>query len=178
MQRILPIIILFTCFSFLGYSQEGIQLKGKVIHERTKVPLVGITIFLEQNKMTTSTNEEGEFVFVNLTPGPEKLIIQSAGFRTYELDLELQDTDTRVLDDIELLAENQVDVQTVLGVIDDGIISSEGDMSTQDIQASVILSNDLYLNKVGFKLSPYRFRVRGYDNFYEHTYINGVLAND
>jgi hypothetical protein len=37
--------------------------------------------------MTTSTNEEGEFVFVNLTPGPEKLIIQSAGFRTYELDL-------------------------------------------------------------------------------------------
>ncbi|MFD1164463.1 carboxypeptidase-like regulatory domain-containing protein [Sphingobacterium daejeonense] len=178
MQRILPIIILLTCFCLSSFAQDGIQLSGRVIHERTKVPLVGITIFLEQNKMTTSTNEEGEFVFVNLKPGNEKLTIQSAGFRSFELNLELLDSGFRTLDDIELLAENQVDVQTVLGVIDDGIISSEGDMSTQDIQASVILSNDLYLNKVGFKLSPYRFRVRGYDNFYEHTYINGVLAND
>lgn len=159
-------------------AQEGIQLTGKVIHERTKIPLVGVSIFLEQNKMTTSTNEEGEFVFVNLKSGPEKLIIQSAGFRTYEIEFELQDSESRILEDIKLVAENQVDVQTVLGIINDDVISSEGDMSSQGIQASVILSNDLYLNKVGFKLSPYRFRVRGYDPFYEQTYINGILAND
>ncbi|MGX1640282.1 carboxypeptidase-like regulatory domain-containing protein [Sphingobacterium sp. NPDC055431] len=178
MQRIFSIIFLLTCFCVAVLGQEGIQLSGKVVHSRTKIPLVGVSVYLEQNKMNSSSNEEGEFVFVNLKSGPEKLIIQSAGFRNYEMEFEIKDSSFMRLEDIELVAENQIDVQTVLGVIDDDIISSEGDMSSQDIQASVILSNDLYLNKVGFKLFPYRFRVRGYDPHYEQIYINGILAND
>ncbi|OYD43509.1 carboxypeptidase-like regulatory domain-containing protein [Sphingobacterium cellulitidis] len=177
MQKILAIIFLFIFSLSAGFGQEAVQLRGKVVHSRTKVPLVGITINLERNKMSSSSNEEGDFVFVNLRPGMERLIIQAAGFRNFEMEFELKDSET-ILEDIELDVENQIDVQTVMGVIDDDVVSSEGDMSSQDIQASVILSNDIYLNKVGFKLSPYRFRVRGYDPFYEQTYINGVLAND
>ncbi|WP_409150308.1 carboxypeptidase-like regulatory domain-containing protein [Sphingobacterium sp. BS-2] len=178
MQNIFSIIFLLTCLCTTVFGQGGIQLTGKVVHGRTKVPLLGISVTLEQNKMNSSTNEEGEFVFVNLKAGPEKIIIQSAGFRNYEMDFELKDSTSMKLEDIALVAENQIDVQTVLGVIDDDVISSDGDMSSQDIQASVILSNDLYLNKVGFKLFPYRFRVRGYDPNYEQIYINGILAND
>ncbi|MGJ1204960.1 carboxypeptidase-like regulatory domain-containing protein [Sphingobacterium lactis] len=178
MRKILPILILLTGFCCTVFAQGGIQLTGKVVHERTKVPLVGISLLLEQNKLSTTTNEEGEFVFVNLKPGQDKLIIQAAGFRVFELDVLLEADQTQTLDVIELTAENQMDVQTVLGIIDDDVLTTEGDVGSQDIQASVILSNDLFLNKVGFKLFPYRFRVRGYDPFHEQTYINGVLAND
>ena len=92
MQRIFAIIFLLTCFCVTGWGQEGIQLSGKVVHSRTKIPLVGVSVYLEQNKMNSSSNEEGEFVFVNLKSGPEKLIIQSAGFRNYEMEFEIKDS--------------------------------------------------------------------------------------
>lgn len=38
--------------------------------------------------------------------------------------------------------------------------------------------DDPYLSEVGYLFSPMRFRVRGYDNMYEQTYMNGLLLND
>ena len=51
-----------------------------------------------------------------------------------------------------------------------------------DVSQSVSLfagdKDDPYLSEVGFLFSPMRFKVRGYDNMYEHTYMNGLLLND
>lgn len=38
--------------------------------------------------------------------------------------------------------------------------------------------DDVYLNAAGFSFSPMRFRIRGYNQEYESTYINGVGFND
>ena len=76
------------------------------------------------------------------------------------------------------MQENQIDVQSILGVINDDVLRDDEDVNGQDIRSTVIMSNDLYLNKAGFKLSPFRFRVRGYEPLFEQTYVNGVVAND
>ena len=44
--------------------------------------------------------------------------------------------------------------------------------------ASIVAKNDPFLNEVGFRFSPMRFRVRAYDNRYAQTYMNGLLLND
>ena len=44
--------------------------------------------------------------------------------------------------------------------------------------SSIVAKNDPFLNEVGFRFSPMRFRVRAYDNRYEQTYMNGLLLND
>ena len=44
--------------------------------------------------------------------------------------------------------------------------------------ASVTAKNDPYLQNVGYRFSAMRFKVRGYDNQYSTTYINGVQFSD
>ena len=44
--------------------------------------------------------------------------------------------------------------------------------------SSIVAKNDPFLNEVGFRFSPMRFRLRAYDNRYEQTYMNGLLLND
>lgn len=65
-----------------------------------------------------------------------------------------------------------IDASDFAGSDDDG-----GDIS-QDINTTVLTSNDVFLNKAAYQLSPMRFRVRGYENIYEQKYINGVPLND
>ncbi|MGJ1267576.1 carboxypeptidase regulatory-like domain-containing protein [Sphingobacterium spiritivorum] len=171
------LFFLLGCFQ-LGYAQEKAQLRGTLVDEKNKTPLVGVVVSLEQNKQTATTNTDGAFIFVNLETGEDQLVINSAGIRPYRMSVSLTAGENKTLPAITLVQENQIDIQTILGVIDDDVLNDDGDIHGQDIRSSVILSNDLYLNKVGFKLSPFRFRVRGYDNFFEQTYVNGILAND
>ncbi|QQT25746.1 TonB-dependent receptor [Sphingobacterium spiritivorum] len=171
------LFFLLGCFQ-LSYAQEKAQLRGTLVDEKNKTPLVGVVVSLEKNKQTATTNTDGAFIFVNLEAGDDQLVINSAGIRPYSMSVSLAAGENQTLPAITLVQENQIDVQTILGVINDDILNDDGDIHGQDIRSSVILSNDIYLNKVGFKLSPFRFRVRGYDNFFEQTYINGILAND
>lgn len=171
------LFFLFGCFQF-SFAQERAQLQGILIDEKNKTPLVGIVVSLEHNKLSTTTLTDGTFIFVNLEAGNDRLVVNSAGIRPFNMSISLQPGAKKILPAITLVQENQIDVQTILGVINDDVLQDDGDIHGQDIRSSVILSNDLYLNKVGFKLSPFRFRVRGYDNFFEQTYVNGVLAND
>ena len=71
---------------------------------------------------------------------------------------------------------------SLVGLIDAATIDADEDdgdnASQQDINTTVLTSHDVYLNKVGYQLSNARFKVRGYANSLEQTYINGVPFND
>lgn len=44
--------------------------------------------------------------------------------------------------------------------------------------SSITSKKDPYLSEVGYAFSAVRFRVRGYDNMYSNSYLNGVMMND
>ncbi len=71
---------------------------------------------------------------------------------------------------------------SLIGVVDATLFDGDGEdgdnTSSQDINTSVVTAHDVYLNKVGYQLSNVRFRVRGYENRYQQTLINGVPFND
>lgn len=79
-------------------------------------------------------------------------------------------------------ADSIVEVdRSLVGVIDASDFAAgddDGGDISQDINTTVLTSNDVFLNKAAYQLSPMRFRVRGYDNIYEQKYINGVPLND
>ena len=52
------------------------------------------------------------------------------------------------------------------------------DLDASQAVASVQAKNDPFLNSVGFRFSPMRFRVRSLDNMYNQTYMNGLRLND
>ena len=52
------------------------------------------------------------------------------------------------------------------------------DNDAQQIVAAISSKKDPYLSEVGYAFSAVRFRVRGYDNQYSSSYLNGVALND
>lgn len=56
-------------------------------------------------------------------------------------------------------------------------LDEDGDLS-QGVSSFIGPDDDPYQSEVGFLFSPMRFKVRGYDNMYGNTYLNGVLMND
>lgn len=54
----------------------------------------------------------------------------------------------------------------------------EGNDAVQTVSALVATKTDPYLSRVGFLFSPMRFRIRGLDNQYNQTYLNGIMYND
>lgn len=52
------------------------------------------------------------------------------------------------------------------------------DNDEQQTVAAISSKRDPYLGEVGYAFSAVRFRVRGYDNQYNSSYLNGVMFND
>lgn len=54
----------------------------------------------------------------------------------------------------------------------------EDNDASQSVSALMATIADPYLSQVGYSFSPMRFRIRGLDNQYTQTYLNGVRFND
>ena len=67
---------------------------------------------------------------------------------------------------------------SMIGVIDAGMVDDDVENASQDVSSTVILSNDVFLNRAAYQLSPARFSPRGYTGSQELKYINGVEFND
>ena len=52
------------------------------------------------------------------------------------------------------------------------------DNDAQQTVGAISSKKDPYLSEVGYAFSAVRFRVRGYDNQYSNSYLNGVSLND
>jgi len=178
MRKKLYVLSLLPICVQMAYAQQKAQLSGTLVDEKSKTPIIGAVVSLEKSKQRTTTGSDGGFVFVNLDGGEDQLVVNSAGIRPYRTTITINTGESKKLPVISLVQENQIDVQSILGVINDDVLRDDEDVNGQDIRSTVIMSNDLYLNKAGFKLSPFRFRVRGYEPLFEQTYVNGVVAND
>lgn len=64
-----------------------------------------------------------------------------------------------------------------LSSIDESTQDENADLAGQNFSTLATFSNDPFLSKVGYQLSPFRFNPRGYKNKYEQTYLNGVQFN-
>ena len=76
--------------------------------------------------------------------------------------------------------DQEVNTSMYAGIIDEQTLLREDDGSglAQDVSTMVIFSNDVFLRRVGFRFSPFRYRIRGYESRFEEKYINGVRFNE
>lgn len=54
----------------------------------------------------------------------------------------------------------------------------EDNDASQAVSSLAGTKSDPYLSRVGYLFSPMRFRIRGFDNQYNQTYLNGIMFND
>lgn len=170
------IVVFVTSLVFTGvYAQT--KLTGVVKVAGTETPLQGVKVSLMQQNLSSQTNAKGEFTLSYIEAGDEELNLSKDGFFTQIKLINIKKSVTNDLGVIFLIADTQSDVKSdVIMQINESELDDAENSSGRG-SATMLNSKDVYTNKTSYAFSPMRFNVRGYEQSYESTYINGVNFN-
>ena len=133
-------------------------------------------VSIENTSFTKLTNDKGVFLFNDLKPDDVLVKIKSTGFKDqiYTVKIEqgkIIDLGLLVLEE-DITFEQQINLITILenDLGDDG---SGSENTAGLLQAS----RDAFQQVAAFNWGQARFRIRGLDNEYGNTMINGVSMN-
>lgn len=174
-----PLLSLVALLMFtVAFGQQGNRLTGRVVDDVSKNPVAGVNVILEESDLTATTGEDGVFTIGDVSVGTDRLLLQSAMIRTARLEIDVRSGLTDLGDIEVLLATSTNELNMLIGVVTEELGDDDFETAVQGVSSTVILSNDVFLNRGMFQLMPFRYRTRGYDNIYSQTFINGVVFND
>ena len=149
---------------------------GKVVDSKTQKPLQNVVASIQNTNQTTFTDAAGIFSFNEISLGSHLLQIKSAGFKDQLLVVEVEvgkilDLGIIVLEE-DITTEQQLSLVTITEN-DLGDDNSGSESTSGLLQAS----RDIYQQAAAFNWGQARFRIRGLDNEYSTTMINGISMN-
>ena len=157
-------------------AQQIPQVKGTVLDSKSKKPMQDVSATLQSTNLTVTTNAEGTFIFENVLEGKQVVVLTSAGYAPKTLNFEVvknQTTDLgTVLFEEDITSEQELSLITITEN-DLGDDNSGSENTAGLLQAS----RDTYQQAAAFNWGLARFRIRGLDNEYGVTMINGVVMN-
>src|SRR5690606_20283845 len=155
---------------------QSTELRGVVVDSKSQLPLFNVTASLSNTNLSANTNEQGEFIISNPAPGNQTLLINFTGYLEKRFVLEITTDQTVDLGTIyleeDLTTEQQLSLITITE-IDLGDDNSGSETTSGLLQAS----RDAFQQAAAFNWGQARFRVRGLDNEYGNTFINGISMN-
>ena len=114
--------LLFGIIFSLSFSQTTGKISGKVVDSETNEPIIGANIMLLNTTIGTSTDVEGNFYLINISPKNYDLIVSVIGYKqtTYEnitvsvnrtTNLDINIEQTVVEGDVVVVTANQVNIK-------------------------------------------------------------------
>jgi hypothetical protein len=158
------------------FAQQNPALKGKVIDAKSQKPLQNVVAIIQSTNQSALTDFDGNFVFQSLPAGAQVVVIKSTGYNQQNLMLEpftgeTIDLGTIVLEE-DVTSEQQLSLVTITEN-DLGDDNSGSESTSGLLQAT----RDTYQQAAAFNWGQSRFRIRGLDNEYGVTMINGIIMN-
>jgi hypothetical protein len=175
MRRIF--ILFLGIFSVMGLALAQVSVRGKVVSSDSQQPIPDVSVTLMQQNVSTVTNEAGEYQFELSSPGRVEIRYVRNGYFTQIREYDITAGLVNELPEVSMRRDINEEIrQEIVLQLSEMSLNTDDDGRNQNI--STILSNrDVYISQTSFSFSPMRFRMRGYDNNYETTYINGVHFN-
>ena len=172
----LVLSILFVLQAFLGFSQQGTGIAGKVVDAKTQMPLQNISAIIAETNFTQLTNEKGEFKFTNLPVGSKVLTIKGEGYKEQSFPIEILAKQILEIGTIVLEEDVTVEQQLSLVTITENDLGDDnsGSESTSGLLQS---SRDAFQQAAAFNWGQARFRMRGLNTENSVTMINGIPMN-
>lgn len=166
---------LFVLLTITTWAQST-TLRGIVVDSKTQQPLFNVTAELTNTNLTGTTNEQGEFVIANPPAGSQVLLINFTGYlqKRFVLDIAIdEDVDLGIIPlEEDVTSEQQLSLIT-LTENDLGDDNAGSETTSGLLQAS----RDAFQQAAAFNWGQARFRIRGLDNEYGNTFINGISMN-
>lgn len=161
----------FTC-----WAQQNSVIKGTVIDSKTQRALQDVAATLQSVNLVVTTNPQGLFVFDNVAEGKQTIQISSAGYTSKFFNVEVikgQEVDLGTIElQYDITSEQQLSLIT-LTENDLGDDNSGSENTAGLLQAS----RDAFQQTAAFNWGQARYRIRGLDNEYGVTMINGISMN-
>lgn len=172
----LVITTLFVLQAFFVFAQQPTGISGKIVDSKTQKPLQNVIASIQNTNLTQVTNAEGNFRFTGVALGSQLLQIKSVGYKDQLLPIEIfagQMIDLGVV----ALEEDQTSEQelSLITITENDL----GDDNSGSESTSGLLqaSRDAFQQAAAFNWGQSRFRIRGLDNEYGTTMINGISMN-
>jgi hypothetical protein len=161
----------------LVFAQQNPTLKGKVIDAKSQKPLQNVVAEIRNTTQTVLTDFNGNFAFQTIPSGDQVLIIKTSGYIQQTLVIESTITN-EAIDLGVILLEEDITSEQELALItitenDLGDDNSGSESTSGLLQAT----RDTYQQAAAFNWGLARFRIRGLDNEYGVTMINGISMN-
>lgn len=169
----LVISLLFVMQAVLAFAQQTASVRGTVVDSKTQRPLENAVATLRSTNATAITNSGGVFVFEKIAEGNQVVIISSTGYISQNFTLQVVagqplDLGIIVLEE-DITSEEQLSLITITEN-DLGDDNSGSENTAGLLQAT----RDVFMQAAAFDFGQARFRVRGLDNEYGRTMINGI----
>jgi len=172
----LVLSLLFVMQVVCAWAQQTASVQGKVVDSKSQKPLENVVATLQATGQTALTNAGGVFVFNDIVAGSHVLTVGSAGFAQQTFTLEVaegQPLDIGVVSlEEDITSEQQLSLITITEN-DLGDDNSGSENTAGLLQAS----RDVFQQAAAFNWGQARFRIRGLDNEYSVTMINGISMN-
>ncbi|MNJ86763.1 hypothetical protein D3C87_42670 [compost metagenome] len=167
--------ILFVLQVVFAFAQQNSLVKGKVVDSKTQKPLQNVVATLRNTTLTALTNSDGVFVFENAPHGSHILEVSSTGYSRQILSIDVADQPLDlgvVVLEEDITSEQQLSLITITEN-DLGDDNSGSESTSGLLQAT----RDAFQQSAAFNWGQARFRIRGLDNEYGTTMINGIVMN-
>lgn len=159
------------------FAQQNPALKGKVIDAKSQRPLQNVVAEIRNTTQTVLTDLNGNFQFESIPSGDQVLIIKTSGYLQQTLMIE-GPTDGETLDLGIVLLEEDITSEQQLALITITENDLGDDNSGSESTAGLLqATRDTYQQAAAFNWGQARFRIRGLDNEYGTTMINGIVMN-
>jgi outer membrane receptor for ferrienterochelin and colicins len=107
------IILLLLLKISAAHSQNTGAASGRILDKETSEAIVGATVSVKGTRISTSTDNQGRFLFTSLNNGKAVLVVSCVGYLTTELPFVVSGSDGSSLD-VRLTADNRVGHEVVI----------------------------------------------------------------
>ena len=173
-KLVLSLLFLFQAIFVMAQNQSTV--KGKVVDSKSQSPLGSVKVMIQSNEQFVITNSLGEFQISGISDGNQILVISVDGYNTQNFAIEVEANQT--LDVGLLFLEEDITTEQQLSLVTITENDLGDDNSGSESTAGLLQSSrDAYQQAAAFNWGQARFRMRGLDNEYGVTMINGISMN-
>ena len=104
---------LLIAFYTVSFSQNTVSISGRITDRQTNEALPGATITIKGTAISVITNNEGQFIIRNVTPGDYFLKITFVGYENTEIPVNVTAGNTSVISEA-LIMDNKMGSDVVV----------------------------------------------------------------
>ncbi|MBP5498230.1 MAG: TonB-dependent receptor [Muribaculaceae bacterium] len=176
--KLFMLLALFASTQLL--AQTGVR--GVVVDAQSKLPVAGATVILDVQGNSAITGPNGDFIIADAKEGTDNLLILAYGYSDLLQEVSIFTNNVYNIGTVELkptafsAVDNYKESTSDMTISESDLEDEEG--NTQTVGLLTGSGDNQFYQAASFKFSIMRFRIRGYQNEYSQTYINGVNFND